>query len=61
MGEQVFLLAEGLSTIITLKKLLSSMGVLMLNNILLLAEGLSTFITFKRFLPIMEMLMLCKI
>lgn len=61
MGKEVFLLAEGFSTFITFKKLLSSMGVLMFNDILFLAEGFSTFITFKRLLSIVKMLMLSEV
>lgn len=59
MGKQVFLLAKGFSTIITLKQLLSGVSVLMFNDILFLAEGFPTLVTFKRLLSVMKMLMLC--
>lgn len=61
MDNEVLFLAKSLTTLITFKRFLSTMDVLMFKEVLLLAEGSSTLITFKWLLSCMNFLMFFEI
>lgn len=61
MDNEVLFLAKSLTTLVTFKRFLSTVDVLMFQEVLLLAEGSSTLTTFKWLLSRMNFLMLFEI
>lgn len=61
MDNEVLFLAKGLPTLITFKRFLSAMDVLMFKEVLLLAKGSSTLITLKWLLSCVNFLMFFEI